>query len=45
MYKPLVIENRKIDVRRHHECTKETEIPLRCVDTFGIYRYSYKNDI
>ena len=39
MYKPLVIENRKIDILSH-ECSTKSDIPLCCIDAQGIFIHS-----
>ena len=39
MYKPLVIDNRKVNVLTH-ECSTKKEIPLCSIDAQGIVSFS-----
>ena len=37
MYKPVVIQNRTIDVRQPHDCNSSTSVTLCCIDSNGMY--------
>lgn len=39
MYKPLIIDNKRVNVLTH-ECSTKKEIPLCCIDAQGIVSFS-----